>query len=66
MQRVYKMGLPSRTYWTGYQPIQKIEKNYETLPEDSFKNKESNNKKMAHNFEPEWGRADRDNAMCSW
>ena len=35
------MGLPSRTCWTGSQLVQLIEKNSETLPADSSKNKES-------------------------
>ena len=46
MQRVPKTGLPSRTYWTGSQPVQPIDKNSETLPSDSSKNKESKKKKQ--------------------
>ena len=44
MQRVPKMGLPSRTYWTGSQLVQLIEKISKTLPEDSSKNKKSKKK----------------------
>ena len=40
-----KLGLPSRTYWTGSQLVQPIEKNSETLPSDSSKNKETKKKK---------------------
>ena len=36
-----KLGLPS---WTGFQLVQTIDKNYETLPSYSLKNKESNKK----------------------
>ena len=64
MQRVPKMGLPRITYWTGSQLVKPIDKNSETLPKDSSKNKKSN-KKMALNSKPEWGRTGRNNATCS-
>ena len=44
MQRVYKMGLPNGTCWTGFHLVQPIEKISETLTEDSLKNKESKKK----------------------
>ena len=43
-QNMLKLGLPSTTCWTGSQLVQPIEKNYETLPTDSSKNKESKKK----------------------
>ena len=65
MQCVYKTELPSRTYWTSSQLVQSIEKNSETSPSDSSKNKESKKKKKTMlNSEPGWGRIGRINATC--
>ena len=58
-----KLGLSSKTYWTGSQPVQQIEKNSKTLPANSSKNKESNTKTTL-NSELEWGRTGRNNATC--
>ena len=43
-QNMLKLGLSSKTCWTGSQLVQLIEKNFETLPAYSSKNKECNKK----------------------